>query len=407
MTRPAWSTKRRCISAGVRSVREGKVSKGADDSLQLYERARDCCEAAVGGTREHAVRSVPDISVRTGGAHLSIRELMEEREYEILSPYASHSRESEGRLKPEEPCDIRTCYQRDRDRILHSKSFRRLKNKTQVFLQPEGDHYRTRLTHTLEVSQIARTIAKALSLNEDLAEAIALGHDLGHTPYGHSGEAALNALLLEAGIGHFRHNEQSVRIVEILEKDGQGLNLTRETVDGILNHGTANMPKTLEGRVVRLSDKIAYINHDIDDAIRAGVLEEQDLPEECTAVLGHSVKSRLNRLIHDIITESTGKEDILQSKAVGDAMFGLRSFMHRAVYRSTRVKAEEEKAQNMLKALYHYYEQHLDRIPESYTRLMEQGEKKEIVICDYISGMTDQFAVREYEELFIPKGWTE
>ena len=338
---------------------------------------------------------------------MTIREQIEQREHEILSPYASFSDESLGRDREIEPCEMRTCYQRDRDRILHSRSFRRLKNKTQVFLEPEGDHYRTRLTHTLEVSQIARTIAKALQLNEDLTEAIALGHDLGHTPYGHSGEAALDKVLKADGFDGFKHYKQSVRLVQKIERDGEGLNLTKEVVDGILNHGVPGRAFTLEGRIVRLADKIAYINHDIDDAIRAGVLEEQDLPEEFTAVLGHSVKSRLNRLIHDIITESTGKEDILQSKAVGDAMFGLRSFMHRAVYRSTRVKAEEEKAQNMLKALYHYYEQHLDRIPESYTRLMEQGEKKEIVICDYISGMTDQFAVREYEELFIPKGWTE
>ncbi len=338
---------------------------------------------------------------------MSIRELMEEREYEILCPFAAKSRESLGRLRPEEPCDIRTCYQRDRDRILHSKSFRRLKNKTQVFLEPEGDHYRTRLTHTLEVSQIARTISKALCLNEDLTEAIALGHDLGHTPYGHSGEAALDELLREAGIGRFRHNEQSVRIVELLEKDGRGLNLCRETVDGIKNHGTANMPSTLEGRVVRLSDKIAYINHDIDDAIRAGVLTEEDLPREYTDILGHSVKSRLNRLIHDIITESSGKEEILQSREVGEAMFGLRTFMHQAVYRSERVKAEEKKAQRMLKALFYYYGEHMERIPDSYARLTEKGERKEIVICDYISGMTDQFAVREYQELFIPKGWTE
>ena len=338
---------------------------------------------------------------------MTIREQMEEREYDSLSPWAAHSRESKGRKNPEEPCDIRTCYQRDRDRILHSKSFRRLKNKTQVFLEPEGDHYRTRMTHTLEVSQIARTIAKALYLNEDLTEAAALGHDLGHTPYGHSGEAALDELLRESGLGRFRHNEQSVRIVERLEKDGEGLNLTYETVDAILNHGTANMPVTLEGRVVRLSDKIAYINHDIDDAIRAGVLTEDDLPREYTDVLGHSVKSRLNKLVHDIITESTGKADICQSDEVAEAMFGLRSFMHTAVYRSPRVKAEERKAQQMLKSLYYYYLENFEAIPLSYRRLMQEGERKEIIVCDYISGMTDQFAVREYQELFIPKGWTE
>ncbi len=338
---------------------------------------------------------------------MTIRERIEEREYEILSPYASHSRDSKGRKREEEPCDVRTCYQRDRDRILHSKSFRRLKNKTQVFLEPEGDHYRTRLTHTLEVSQIARTISKALQLNEDLTEAIALGHDLGHTPYGHSGEAVLDEIMREKNLGVFKHNEQSVRIVEVLEKDGQGLNLTAEVIDGIRNHGTEEMPATLEGKVVRLSDKIAYINHDIDDAIRAHVLREEDIPIEYREVLGSSVKSRLNRLIHDIITESAGKDLIRQSPEVAEAMYGLRGFMHEFVYRSVLVKAEEKKAQEMLRQLFHYYENHIDKLPENLLRLMEKGEKKEIVICDHISGMTDQFAVREYEEIFIPKGWGE
>ena len=336
---------------------------------------------------------------------LSIRERTEAFEYEYLSPYAAHARESKGRLYFEEPCDIRTCWQRDRDRILHSKSFRRLKNKTQVFLEPEGDHYRTRMTHTLEVSQIARTIAKALRLNEDLTEAIALGHDLGHTPYGHSGEAALNEILEKAGIGHFRHYEQSVRIVERIEHNGDGLNLTRETVDGILNHGTNAMPFTLEGAVVRLSDKIAYINHDIDDAIRAGVLKEEEIPAVYTDVLGHSVKDRLNTLVHDIIQNSLGKDQILQSPEVAEAMTKLRRFMFEAVYTNPVVKQEETKAKGMLHALYDYYMTHFDEIPASYRALMAGGDKEEIIVCDYISGMTDQYAVYKYCELFVPRGF--
>lgn len=336
---------------------------------------------------------------------MTIREQIEAREYEILSPYASFSRDSLGRKMEEEPCDIRTCYQRDRDRILHSKSFRRLKNKTQVFLDPEGDHYRTRLTHTLEVSQIARTIAKALRLNEDLTEAIALGHDLGHTPYGHSGEAALDEMMKEAGYPGFRHNEQSVRLVEFIEKDGQGLNLSREVIDGILNHGTGSMPSTLEGKIVRLSDKIAYINHDIDDAIRAHVLSEKDLPEEYASVLGHSVKSRLNRMIHDIIIRSMGKDDIQQSEPVAEAMSGLRRFMFREVYESPVVKSEELKAQKMLRAMGVYYMEHMKAVPESYRQFLGMGVPEPVVVCDYISGMTDQYAVQKYKELFVPKGW--
>lgn len=338
---------------------------------------------------------------------MNIREQMEEREYVLLSPYASKSRESLGRKRFEEPCDVRTAYQRDRDRILHSKSFRRLKNKTQVFLEPEGDHYRTRMTHTLEVSQIARTIAKALALNEDLTEAISLGHDLGHTPFGHSGEAALNDILLELGFSGFRHNEQSVRIVERLEKDGNGLNLTREVVDGILNHGTSSSPMTLEGNIVRLSDKIAYLNHDIDDAIRAGVLTEDDLPREYTDILGHSVKQRLNCLIHDLISNSMGKPEIRQSEEVGKAMKDLRKFMFQAVYTNKTVKHEEEKAKNMLKQMYEYYCNNLDQIPLSYRVLLLSGEIPEIVVADYISGMTDQYAIYTYEKLFVPKGWSE
>ena len=336
---------------------------------------------------------------------MTIREQIEQREHEILSPYACFSDESKGRKVAEEPCDIRTCFQRDRDRILHSKAFRRLKNKTQVFLEPEGDHYRTRLTHTLEVSQIARTIAKALALNEDLTEAIAMGHDLGHTPYGHSGEFALSAILNKMGFDGFRHNEQSVRIVEVIEKDGRGLNLSWEVVDGILNHGTENMPHTLEGKIVRLADKIAYINHDIDDAIRAGVLKEEMLPAEYTDVLGHSVKTRLNTMIHDVITNSQGKDDICQSPTIAKAMRGLRRFMFAEVYASPVVKGEEKKAQAMLRELFRHYYDHPETIPASYQIFLKKGEPLAIVVADYISGMTDQFAVQKYEELFVPRGW--
>ena len=336
---------------------------------------------------------------------MTIREQIEEREYEILGPYATFARDSKGRKREEEECDIRTCFQRDRDRILHSRSFRRLKNKTQVFLNPEGDHYRTRLTHTLEVSQIARTIAKALRLNEDLTEAIALGHDLGHTPYGHSGEAALDTMMKKAGYAGFKHYEQSVRIVEFIEKDGRGLNLSWEVVDGILNHGVPGHAATLEGRVVRLADKIAYLNHDIDDAIRAHVLSEEEIPMEYRDVLGHSVKIRLNRIIHDIISQSEGKGDILQSEEIEQAMFGLRQFMFHAVYQSAVVKGEEHKAQQMLLAMGDYYMSHFDAVPQSYRQFKEMGVPEPVVVCDYLSGMTDQYAVQKYKELFVPAGW--
>lgn len=340
---------------------------------------------------------------------MTIREQIEQREHEIYSPLATFADESLGRKKPEEECDIRTCFQRDRDRILHSRSFRRMKNKTQVFLEPEGDHYRTRLTHTLEVSQIARTISKALALNEDLTEAIALGHDLGHTPYGHSGEYALDDVLKEAGLPGFQHNVQSVRLVEKIEKDGRGLNLTKEVLDGILNHSanTNQMPFTPEGKIVRLSDKIAYIHHDMDDAIRAGVLSESDLPKELCDVLGHSCKQRLNRLIHDIIAESMKAGAIRQSDEVAEAMKALRTFMFREVYQSPVVKHEEGKAKIMLKALYHYYMEHPEDIPHSYQIFLEKGERLELVVADYISGMTDQYAVQKYETYFVPRGWSD
>jgi len=333
---------------------------------------------------------------------LSIRNSIEEREIVNLSPYAAHSRESLGRDRYEEPCDIRTVYQRDRDRILHSKSFRRLKQKTQVFLAPQGDHYRTRLTHTLEVSQIARTIAKALQLNEDLTEAIALGHDLGHTPFGHAGERALSKVC----DGGFYHNLQSVRVVEVLEKDGKGLNLTKEVRDGIKNHRSSCKPVTLEGNVVRYADKIAYINHDIDDAIRGGIIHEEDIPRKLRDILGHSSKQRLNCLIHDIVRNSDGKAKICMSDEIQKAMYGLREYMFESVYRNPVAKGQEGKAEALVISLFEYYMAHLDELPSEYSYLMnELGESPNRVVCDYISGMSDHYAVNRYEELFVPMFW--
>lgn len=332
---------------------------------------------------------------------MSIRENLERMEEISLSPFATLSVNSRGRDREEPQCDIRPVFQRDRDRILHCKSFRRLKHKTQVFLSPKGDHYRTRLTHTLEVSQNARTIAKALRLNEDLVEAIALGHDLGHTPFGHAGERILNELCDEG----YRHNEQSVRIVEKLEKDGKGLNLTWEVRDGILNHQTSMMPHTLEGKIVRLSDKIAYINHDIDDAIRAKVMSEEDIPLEIRKVLGMTTKERLNTLIHNIIMNSMGKNDIVMSEEIGGAMQDLRKFMFQKVYTNPAAKGEEAKAERLLCELYAHYMGHIGILPEQYQRMHSEGEKKERVVCDYISGMTDQYAVAKYREFFLPKAW--
>ena len=332
---------------------------------------------------------------------MNIRETFEEREFQMLSSYASHSRNSRGRERYEPECDIRTVYQRDRDRILHSKAFRRLKDKTQVFLSPQGDHYRTRLTHTLEVSQTARTVARALKLNEDLVEAIALGHDLGHTPFGHAGEAALNAV----HPGGFKHAEQSVRVVEVLEKDGQGLNLTWEVRDGILNHRTAGNPSTLEGQVVRLCDKISYIHHDMDDAIRAGILSEDDIPITLRVVLGDTCRERLNTLIHDIVESSYGQDCIRQSPNMAEAMKLLRELMFANVYRSPVAKKEEVKVKRMLTELYEYYTEHPEQLSGEYRRLIEQGEEKGQVVCDYISGMTDQYSIHKFEEIFVPKSW--
>ena len=333
---------------------------------------------------------------------MNIREMAEQREADYLSIYASLSRESRGREREEPPCDIRPVYQRDRDRILHSKAFRRLKHKTQVFLLPQGDHYRTRLTHTLEVAQTARTITRALRLNEDLAEAIALGHDLGHTPFGHAGEGALNEI---CPLG-FTHYEQSVRVVELLEKKGEGLNLTWEVRDGIRNHRTSGHPSTMEGKVVRLSDKIAYINHDIDDAERAGILSEAELPEVFCRALGHSTRERLNTLIHDIVKNSYEKPDIYMSQEIEEAMQGLRSFLFEHVYYNPGAKQEERKAREMIQELYRYYNRHANRMPKEYLELIDQkAQPQERVVCDYIAGMTDQYAIDRFAEIFIPKAW--
>lgn len=333
---------------------------------------------------------------------MTIREQLEARECEYLSPYATRSNQSKGRQRPEEQCDIRPVFQRDRDRILHSKAFRRLKDKTQVFLTPEGDHYRTRLTHTLEVSQNARTIAKALRLNEDLVEAIALGHDLGHTPFGHAGERALNRVCPYG----FIHSEQSVRTVEYLEKDGQGLNLTFEVRDGIRNHQTACMPATLEGKIVRLSDKIAYIHHDMDDAIRAGLLSDSDVPKTIGEVIGYTTRERLDHFIHDIVVNSEGKDDICMSPPVEQAMKALRCFMFERIYQNPIAKGEEGKAEKLIEALYEYYLKHMELLPEDLLSLMErENVPREVIVCDHVAGMSDRFAIATYEEIYIPKNW--
>lgn len=333
---------------------------------------------------------------------MNIRESMEQRELELLSPYAAHSGHSRGRERPEEECDIRTAYQRDRDRILHSKSFRRLKDKTQVFLAPQGDHYRNRLTHTLEVSQIARTIAKALRLNEDLVEAIALGHDLGHTPFGHAGERALNELHPDG----FAHYKQSIRVAQVLEKNGEGLNLTWEVRDGILNHRTSGNPSTLEGQVVRFSDKIAYIHHDMDDAQRAGIVTEDDIPVTLRMLLGYTTRERLNTFVHDIIEHSLDQEKIQMSAEIEEALMDLRSMMFRNVYTNPEAKREEEKAVKMLKELYEYYIEHPEAMSREYWELVRRkGESRPQAVCDYLSGMTDQYSMKKFREIYIPRSW--
>jgi len=333
---------------------------------------------------------------------MSIRKTLEQLEHNRLDPKAAFSDCSRGRLRPleEEDGDVRTCYQRDTDRIVHCKAFRRLMHKTQVFLQPEGDHYRTRMTHTLEVARIARTIARALRLNEDLVEAISMGHDLGHTPFGHAGEGALSKCLCK----EFRHNEQSLRVVDVLEKNGAGLNLSYEVRMGILGHTGEHMPETLEGRIVRWADRIAYVNHDIDDAVRAGILTDSSIPRSVSLILGQTHAQRINTLVCDIVETSGREGDILLSANVEQALMDLRSFLFENVYRNPVAKGEESKAQEMLCRLYEYYMAHPEALPSDFQpQLSFDGMER--TVCDYIAGMTDKYAVDKYTEIFIPAGW--
>lgn len=333
---------------------------------------------------------------------MSIRENLEKKEHTRLDPKAAFSDCSRGRMRPleEDPEDVRTCYQRDTDRIVHCKAFRRLMHKTQVFLQPEGDHYRTRMTHTLEVARIARTAARALRLNEDLTEAAAMGHDLGHTPFGHAGEHALSDCLGKP----FRHNEQSLRVVDILENGGEGLNLSFEVRMAILGHTGDRIPETLEGRIVRLADRIAYVNHDIDDAVRAGILYPEDIPRSIAKTLGDTHSHRINTLVNDMIVTSTQAGDICLSPRIAESLQELRSFLFERVYRNPVAKGEEVKAKDMLRRLYDYYIHHPDKIPADFQpQLSFDGMER--TVCDYIAGMTDNYAVDKYTEIFIPTGW--
>ncbi|MBS1399423.1 MAG: deoxyguanosinetriphosphate triphosphohydrolase [Clostridia bacterium] len=332
-----------------------------------------------------------------GKKAVSVKERTYEIESRFLSPYAQKSAETKGRARTEAPCEFRTDFQRDRDRVIYSNSFKRLKNKTQVFFAPEGDHYITRLTHTLDVAQISRSIARALSLNEDLAEAIALGHDLGHTPFGHVGERVLDKL---CPFG-FEHNVQSLRVVDYIEKDGRGLNLTQEVRDGILQHKSTGHPATLEGAAVSLADRIAYINHDIEDAIRAGILQESDLPQRAVETLGHATRERINTAITDIYTHSVGTDGVRMSDEVAKATFELRTFMFKNIYALTN-KSMQDRAERMLTAMYEYFLMHTDRLPKQYLKLGESAPKEQIV-CDYLSGMTDRYAINVFESLFIPE----
>ena len=333
---------------------------------------------------------------------MTVREELERLEHLQLNPKAAFSDRSLGRNREEEEetLDVRTCYQRDTDRIVHCKAFRRLMHKTQVFLRPEGDHYRTRMTHTIEVSRIARTIARALNLNQDLTEAIAMGHDLGHTPFGHAGEAALSMCLGEG----FCHNEQSLRVVDVLENNGDGLNLTYEVRMGILGHTGSCVPETLEGQIVRISDRIAYVNHDIDDAVRAGILDRNDIPRSISSVLGDRHSQRINTLVCDIITASRDSDSIVLSPAVDQALLELRSFLFERVYRNPIAKGEESKAKEMLHRLYEYYYAHPEALPEDFQpQLSFDGMGR--TVCDYIAGMTDNYAVDKFTQLFTPQGW--
>jgi dGTPase len=323
----------------------------------------------------------------------TVREMLCAREEKTLSPYAVLSANTKGRAREEKPCDFRTEFQRDRDRIIYSNSFKRLKNKTQVFCAPEGDHYMTRLTHTFDVSQIARSIARTLRLNEDLSEAIALGHDLGHTPFGHVGEKVLN----EISSCGFEHNEQSVRVVDVIEKNGRGLNLTVEVRDGIMEHKSSGKPATLEGQAVSLADRIAYINHDIEDAIGAGMLKEEDLPRKAVEVLGNKTKVRINTAISDIWKNSYGKPYVKMSDEVMNATNELRAFMFKNVYGVTN-KSMQDRASRMLTQLFEYFMKHVEKLPKPYYTLLDNDDK-ERVVCDYLSGMTDRYALTYADSL--------
>lgn len=333
---------------------------------------------------------------------MTVREELERLEHRRLNPLAAFSDRSTGRPRPEPEReeDVRTCYQRDTDRIVHSKAFRRLMHKTQVFLNPEGDHYRTRMTHTLEVTRIAKTVTRALGLNEDLAEAIAMGHDLGHTPFGHAGEAALT----ECWGRPFRHNEQSLRVVDILEKDGQGLNLCNEVREGIVGHTGPVIPKTLEGQIVRRADQIAYVNHDIDDAIRAGILTAEDIPRDIAAILGENQRDRINTLVCDMIFTSREAGSICMTPQIQKALADLRSFMFARVYHNPVAKGEESKAKDMLQMLFRFYVDHPEQLPADFQpQLSFDGLGR--TVCDYIAGMTDNYAIEKFNEIFVPSGW--
>ena len=331
---------------------------------------------------------------------MTIRERLEQQEYMLLAPNAQKAAETKGRLYPAEENEVRTCYQRDADRIVHSKSFRRLMHKTQAFLSPEGDHYRTRMTHTIEVSRIARTICRGLRLNEDLAEAAAYGHDLGHTPFGHAGEAALTDVTGKP----FRHNEQSLRVVDKLEHDGAGLNLTYEVRMAILGHTGDFIPETLEGQVVRASDRIAYINHDIDDAMRAGILKESDIPREIADILGHSHSERINTLVMDMIDHTAETGTLGMRPEVAAAMDELRKFMFARVYTNPVAKGEEYKAKDIIRRLYEYYSKNPMKLPADFIPQLD-FDGMDRIVCDYIAGMTDRYAVYKFSELFIPATW--
>ena len=328
---------------------------------------------------------------------MTIRSRLEQRERETLSPFAALSSETRGRVRPVQPDDMRTEYQRDRDRILHSKSFRRLKGKTQVFISPQGDHYRTRLTHTLEVTQVARTLARTLGLNEDLAEAIAMGHDLGHTPFGHTGEYALDRLIE----GGFEHREQSRRVCEVLENEGRGLNLTFEVLDGIEHHSGKIRPVTLEGRCVHLADRIAYINHDIDDSIRGGVLRAQDLPKRSLERLGQTHSQRLNTMISSVVRYSMDRDDVAMEPDIWDELLELRKFMFERVYSRDWADNISQKVEHIVSELVHYYMEHPNQMPNEYLEIVYR-EGTQRAVCDYVACMTDSYAVKTYQKLFVP-----